>query len=113
MAGSEGPAHAFLASHAETRFRLTFTIAGEVAAGYGTSARPRWESFLAPFDLLPATPEVCWRYGQLFRYLNANGLLIGGNDLWIAATAVAFASPLVTRNTKHFNRVPGLEVVTF
>ena len=36
--------------------------------------------------------------------------MIGGNDLWIAATAVAHGVPVVTRNTRHYRRVPGLDV---
>ena len=42
-----------------------------------------------------------------------NGLAIGGNDLWIAATAVAYGIPVVTRNTKHYKRVRGLEVEAY
>ena len=45
------------------------------------------------------------------RDLAANGQLIGGNDLWIAATSLAHGMPLVTRNGDHFKRVPGLEVI--
>ena len=36
--------------------------------------------------------------------------MIGGNDLWIAATAVAHGVPVVTRNARHYRRVPGLDV---
>jgi len=35
---------------------------------------------------------------------------IGQNDLWIAATAVAFSKPLVTRNRRHFDRVDSLRL---
>ena len=39
--------------------------------------------------------------------------MIGGNDLWIAAAAVAHKVPLVTRNARHYRRVPGLEVAGY
>jgi predicted nucleic acid-binding protein len=42
-----------------------------------------------------------------------NGLLIGANDLWIAATALAFGKPVVTRNLREFQRVPGLTVLDY
>lgn len=63
---------------------------------------------LAPFHILPATPDVCWEYGRAYRYLQENGRLIGGNDLWIAATALANRMPVVTKNVEHYKRVPGL-----
>ena len=61
----------------------------------------------------PRTAEVSWRYGRLHRYLKENGLLIAANDLWIAATALAFDMPVVTRNEKRFRRVPELEVLGY
>ncbi len=33
--------------------------------------------------------------------------------LWIAATALAHGVPLVTRNERHFRRVPELEVIGY
>ena len=40
-------------------------------------------------------------------------MLIGANDLWIAATAVAFGKPIVTKNDRHFRRVPRLGVMRY
>ncbi len=34
-------------------------------------------------------------------------------DLWIAATALAFGMPVVTRNERHFARVPELNVIGY
>jgi hypothetical protein len=56
--------------------------------------------------------EVAWEYSRIFRFLRQNGMLIGTNDLWIAATAVAFSMPLVSRNVMEFLRVPGLRVLS-
>jgi tRNA(fMet)-specific endonuclease VapC len=36
--------------------------------------------------------------------------MIGNNDLWIAAHAVATGLTLVTNNEKEFRRVPGLKM---
>lgn len=107
---SAGHAVAFLEANEGARLYLPFVVAGELAAGVSLSSRTRWESFLAPFFVLPSTPDVSWEYGRAFRYLKDNGRLIGGNDLWIAATALAYGMPVVTRNVEHYRRVPGLEV---
>jgi predicted nucleic acid-binding protein len=108
-----GAAHTLLARHARHRLYLTPTIAGELAAGASMADRERWESFLGPFHVLPLNRDVCWQYGNTFRYLQANGLLIGANDLWIAATGLTYRMPVVSRNPRHFERIPGLEVVGY
>ncbi len=107
---SLGPAQEFLKSHGSNRLFITYTIAGELAAGASLAQRERWEKFISPFRVLAFTEDVSWEYGRAYRYLQDNGLLIGSNDLWIAATAIAYATPLVTRNTRHYQRVPGLEI---
>jgi predicted nucleic acid-binding protein len=108
--GRVGRAIAFLETQEDSRLYLTFTIVGEMAAGVSLAERQVWERFLGPFYVLPSSNEVCWEYGRTFRHLQRNGQLIGGNDLWIAATAIAYSMPVVTSNVEHFSRVPGLEV---
>ena len=77
------------------------------------SPTARWEGFLSPFRVLPITGDVSWEYGRASRYLRQNGAMIGSNDLWIAAVAVAHGVPVVTRNTRHYRRVPGLDVRSY
>jgi tRNA(fMet)-specific endonuclease VapC len=110
---SKTVAHDVLARHAAHRLYITPTIAGELAAGASMAERGRWETFVAPFHVLALNRNVCWEYGHAFRYLQANGLLIGTNDLWIAAAAIAYGMPVVTRNTKEYARVPRLEVIGY
>lgn len=111
--GSPGPGVRFLESNGEARLYLPFVVAGELAAGVSMRDRARWEAFLAPFYVLPSTPEVSWEYGRAYRHLQGIGKLIGANDLWIAATGLAYQMPVVTRNVEHFRRVPGLEVESY
>ncbi len=108
--GTPGPALTFLEAHEESRLYVTFTVAGELAAGSSLAGRARWEEFLSPFHTLPFTADVSWEYGRAYRYLQANRLLIGANDLWIAATGLAYRMPVVTRNIEHYRRVPDLQV---
>lgn len=110
---SQGPVQAFLEARKDARLHITFTVAGELAAGASLSDRDRWRRFVAPFRILPFCEEVAWQYGQNYRYLQRVGLLIGTNDLWIAATALAYDMPLATRNRRHFSRVPGLKLASY
>lgn len=108
-----GAAFAFLQAHREAKLYITHTIAGELASGASLSERGKWRELIAPFQVLSWTEAVDWAYGQTFRYLQANGLAIGANDTWIAATALANECPVVTANTAHFRRVPYLEVLSY
>lgn len=108
-----GPAHAFLEEHAPARLLITVTVAGELASGAGASERQAWSDLVSRFAILPIDLDVCWEYGRAFDYLKTNGMLIGANDLWIAATALAHERPLVTRNLEHFRRVPRLQVIDY
>jgi predicted nucleic acid-binding protein len=108
-----GPAHRFLEASPETRLWLAIPTLGELAVGLDAGERSAWESFVAPFGTLDVDLETCWIYGRTFRYLSDNGLLIGSNDLWISAIALSRQLPLVTRNVRHFRRVPGLTVLEY
>jgi tRNA(fMet)-specific endonuclease VapC len=88
-----------------------FETGGPVATSL--RERDRWDAFLAPFYVLSSTPDVSWEYGRAYRYLQENGRLIGSNDLWIAATGLAYRMPVVTRNRDHYRRVPGLQVEAY
>jgi tRNA(fMet)-specific endonuclease VapC len=63
--------------------------------------------------LLPALalPEsAAETYGAIRSDLELKGEMIGNNDLWIAAHALAAELTLVTNNERQFRRVRGLKV---
>lgn len=66
------------------------------------------EAILASMTVLPVTSEVARRYGVLRAWLEARGRPIGLADTFIAAHAQHLRLTLVTNNTKHLGRVPGL-----
>ena len=72
-----------------------------------------WEELVGRFMMLEIDESVAWEYGRTYRYLQANGMLIGTNDLWIAAAGLAYSMAVVTRNRREFERVPGLEVLSY
>jgi len=84
---------------------------------YGAAKRPHGAAALAQLrellDLLPvlALPEAAAEaYGAMRAELESKGEMIGNNDLWIAAHALAAGLMLVTNNEKEFPRVRGLKV---
>ncbi|MFP4157257.1 MAG: type II toxin-antitoxin system VapC family toxin [Opitutales bacterium] len=77
------------------------------------SERSKWYRFIQPFRILESSADVAWEFGRAFRYLQAQGTLIGANDLWIGATSLAHGLPVVTRNAREFERIPGLVVLSY
>jgi tRNA(fMet)-specific endonuclease VapC len=74
--------------------------------------RHAWvESVLERLQPLPITRHVARAHSELWARLEAGGSLIGAHDLWIAATALAHGMPVATVNARHFERVPGLDVL--
>jgi tRNA(fMet)-specific endonuclease VapC len=63
----------------------------------------------AALTIQPMTLKIAEQYGQLKASLEAQGLNVGDNDLWIAATALVSGEILVTRD-QIFKRIPGLVV---
>jgi tRNA(fMet)-specific endonuclease VapC len=64
-------------------------------------------------DLLPVMslpPRVAEFYGSIRAALEAQGDIIGNNDLWIAAHAKAAGLVLVTNNEREFRRIRGLDI---
>jgi tRNA(fMet)-specific endonuclease VapC len=59
---------------------------------------------------LPLPESAAEAYGTTRADLAAKGEMIGNNDLWIAAQALAAGMTLVTNNEKEFRRVRGLKV---
>ena len=82
---------------------------------YGAYRSARRESnlavlarFFAQFDSTPFDGAAAEAYGRLRAELVTAGTTIGGNDLMIAAIAVANDVTLVTHNVSEFSRVSGL-----
>lgn len=69
--------------------------------------------FLAGYAVLPVTESQVWRAARIDADLNLAGLTIGVADPWIAAAALEANLPVLTRNTSHFARVPGVQVIGY
>jgi len=68
----------------------------------------RVEQSRQQYSSLPFDDIAAEHYARIRADLTARGLIIGGNDMQIAAIALATGCTLVTHNTKEFSRVSGL-----
>ena len=94
---------------------LSVITYGELLYGAVKSERPgaALERLRELINLLPALsmPETAAEaYGTIRAKLEAKGEMIGNNDLWIAAHALASKLTLVTNKEREFQRVRGLKV---
>ena len=58
--------------------------------------------------ILPFDESAAQQYGQIRTNLESRGLIIGSNDLLIAAHALSQSYILVSNNLREFGRVDGL-----
>ncbi len=68
------------------------------------------EMILGVLDVQPFDAPADAAYGRLRVQLEADGLPIGGNDMLIAAHALATGSVVVTDNRREFERAADLKV---
>lgn len=85
---------------------------GAVLASDPVAAKAHYTTFLAPFPALPVTASVMERFAEIRGQLRRSGTLIPDFDLVIAATALENGLVLVTRNRRHFGRIPDLQLYT-
>jgi tRNA(fMet)-specific endonuclease VapC len=70
------------------------------------------QALLGVMTILPFNDAVAKRAATLHAELISQNQDIGIKDVFIAATCLEQAMPILTANEKHFSRVTGLEVIT-
>jgi tRNA(fMet)-specific endonuclease VapC len=88
---------------------------GELFEGAVGAADPRerlahYRAFLDRFTTIPLSDSVMERFAWTRRDLRAAGRLIPDLDLLIGATAATYRLTLLTRNLRHFERIPDFEL---
>jgi len=89
----------------------------EFGARYGgryEDERNLIQGLTAPFQRFDYDATTCpHSFGLVREHLERRGIVIGAMDTLIAAHALALGATLVTNNTAHFSRVPGLNTVNW
>lgn len=88
---------------------------GEVYAGIVRSPDQAarlavFHRFLRAYDILGLSESVMLTFARIKYELERQGRRLDDLDLLIAATAIDTGRILITRNLRHFDRVPGLQI---
>jgi tRNA(fMet)-specific endonuclease VapC len=67
---------------------------------------------LAWIPALPLGPAAADQAAEIHRSLERKGTVIGRNDSLIAGIVLHHSGSLLTRNLRHFKRIPGLPLVS-
>ena len=85
----------------------------ELSAGItGEKRKKQIDVFSSVVPAAPVADAEALKAAEIYTDLRKSGKLIGNQDILIASTALVLDMPLVTRNTGHFGRVPGLNVMS-
>jgi tRNA(fMet)-specific endonuclease VapC len=93
-------------------FAITFAelINGAKKSGYVEENLRRLNALSELIEVVPFDKDAAMAYGDVRSDLEKIGLIIGGNDLLIAAHALSLNLTLVTNNEREFSRVNGLRI---
>jgi tRNA(fMet)-specific endonuclease VapC len=88
---------------------------GELFEGALGAADPQeklahYRAFLDRFTMVPLSDPIMERFARTRKRLRDTGLLIPDLDLLIGATAAHLGLTLLTRNLRHFERIPDLSI---
>jgi tRNA(fMet)-specific endonuclease VapC len=110
----QGRVAAKIAEVGENAVAISIIVAAELRYGAAKKRSARLtaqlEVILTALEVVPLEAPADAAYGSIRVALEAAGTPIGGNDLLIAAHAVALDMIVVTANEREFRRVPRLDV---
>jgi tRNA(fMet)-specific endonuclease VapC len=94
---------------------ISLVTYGEIYDGIYGSRNPKqaeraFRCFLRAVTVLSLNQSIMREFARIRGVLRRQGMRIGDNDIMIAATAIYSHREPVTRNVRHFGRVPGLKL---
>lgn len=117
MLNGKSPAAAYRKHVEGKHIALSFITIGELYYGaykrnWGPAKVNSLQDSFRSVAVVPYDEEICRRYAEIKSALEAKGERIEDNDTWIAACAVRHTIPLVSNNRSHFERIPGLVLIS-
>jgi predicted nucleic acid-binding protein len=113
-----GPATAFLETVEDQELAISVHALCELYAGAELSSdfsreQQAIQRICSALSIRHSDETLAPIYGTVLAILQKSGRTIATMDLLIAASALVDQAPLLTRNLDHFQRVPGLKVLTY
>jgi tRNA(fMet)-specific endonuclease VapC len=114
----DGPAVRKIRSLVETNVMISVFTLCELRAGAELSDNPNVEldrvaQLVEPLPLVYPDSSFPVLYGEILADLTRAGTPIPLVDLLLAVLAKRSAVPILTRDARHFRKIPGLEVATY
>ena len=68
------------------------------------------ETLLSWFQIVDVNKEIMLAAAKINVDLRKRGLMVGIQDILIAASSISTNTPLITNNTKHFQKIEGIRL---
>ena len=113
--GAKSAAANWLRANADLVVGLPWIVKAEFLRGAAVAGHDPREvrEFLDRFPVAWPDDQTLELYAVQFAELRAINALPGPHDLWIAASALQYGVPLVTRNIAQFQRIEGLRLESY
>jgi tRNA(fMet)-specific endonuclease VapC len=85
---------------------------GAISAGWGGRCRLLLEQFIRGFEVVYADNDLCTVWARIRADARAAGRALSPQDAWIAAMALALDAPLATNNTRDFEHIQRLRLLS-
>lgn len=100
-----------LANSGELVYTTIINVAEYYAGIFGSKRKGAFEDavdYLKQFSILMLDEDAAILWGRLYGELKSS--TIGDRDLFVACIALSNKQTVITRNKKHFERIPDLQV---
>jgi tRNA(fMet)-specific endonuclease VapC len=115
--GSGGPAHRKLEQLGETPICLSVFVLCELEAGAARYHDPdevqRVRRLCQQFEIVYPDERFAPQYGETLAALKQQKLTVATMDLLIGTLALVENDTLVTRNVRHFEKIPHLRINSY